>query len=227
MSFALYALSLAGVFKGTILLRGKDETLSFGELWDASYPYLGRIVGVLLVVGVALTFVFTLPVFFGALVGALTAGIGFLCMMPLMLLIIPLGLVAYLLLSLSTAAVVMGDLGVFDAIRHAWELLRAKFWSLVLMTVILYFAQMAVAMVIMIPIQFLQFAFIIPMSSGDIDPDSIFRIYGIAMAFFIPIASLFQSFGLTYVNAAWALTYLEISTQPPQPELDEGAVEYA
>ncbi len=227
LAFALYALSLAGVTKGTLELKDKEDTLSFGKLWDASFPYLGRVIGVLLTVGFAFFLVFSLPLIFGALVGALTAGLGFLCMMPLMLLIMPLGLVAYLLLSLSTASVVVDDLGIFDAIQRAWGLMRQKFWSLVLMAVILYFIQMAVGMIIMVPMQVMQFAFMIPMSSGEIDPDTFFRFYGIAMTFFIPISAAVQSLGMTYVNAAWALTILDISSSTPdEAEIDDDVIEY-
>ncbi len=81
LSFALYALSLSGVYKGTTLLQGEEDTLTFRELWDASTPYLGRLIGVLLVVGLAMSLVFIVPTIFGALVGMVTAGIGFLCMM--------------------------------------------------------------------------------------------------------------------------------------------------
>ena len=226
--FVLYALSLTGVYKGTILLRGKEDSLSFRELWEASTPYLGRLIGVLLVVGLAMFIVFTLPLIFGALVGALTAGIGFLCMMPFMFLLMPLGLVSYLALSLSTAAVVVDDLGIMDAIQHTWALMQKKIWPLVLMTVILYFIQMAVGMVIVIPMQIIQFAFIFPMSTGEIDPNSIFRIYGIFMALFIPISSLVQSLGLTYVNAAWALTYADgVAPDQVSGANDDDIVEFA
>jgi len=160
-----------------------------------------------------------LPLFFLVFVGTLTAGVGFLCLFPLVFLIIPLELLGYLLASLAIGAVVAEDLGVFDAIRRAWETLKRKFWLLVLMTVILAFIQWVVSMIVMVPMQFVQMAF---MFSADFlsptgNPNAFFRPVAIFILFFIPLVSLAQALGITYANTAWMLTYLEVTT----PETDE------
>ena len=156
----------------------------------------------------------------GAFAGALTAGLGFLCLMPLFLLILPLELIAYIFASLAMTAVVVEDLGVFDAIGRAWEVMKQKFWSLVLMGIILAFIQMALNMLIMLPMQFAQFAFIFSMdmtSSAPLDPNTFLQPFALIMVILIPLTSLVQGLGLTYANAAWILTYLDITAPPSQP----------
>lgn len=221
------AISFAGAFKGTLMAQNPNISLNFSALWEASLPYLWRMLGVMFSVGLVLGLLYLVPMLFLVLFGVLTAGIGFLCAVPFILLFIPLGLVAYLILSLSMAALIAEDGTVIDAIQSAWAVLKAKFWPLVLMTIILYMLQFGVGMVIAIPMNIIQFAFIIPLETGNVDPDTMLRYFGIFMAFFIPLSSIVQSFGLTYVNGAWMLSYLEAGQAPAPPaETEDEIVEY-
>lgn len=219
-SIFLAALSYAGTMKGTLMASQGSEELDFSALWEASLPYFWRMLGVMFSVGFAFMLIAIIPFIFLGFVGALTAGIGFLCVFPFMLLFIPLGIVAYLMLSLSMAALIAEDETVFESIQRAWGVLKAKFWSLVLMAVILYFIQMAIGMIIAIPMNAIQFAFIFPMQTAEQDPEIFLRLFGILMAFFIPLSSIMQSLGLTYVNGAWLLSYLEASQAPTTHETE-------
>jgi len=218
LSYAMAALSFTGVLKGTLDLKDQEESISFSELWNASLPYFWRIFGVFFIVFFVLFLVVMLPLFFLVFVGVLTAGVGFLCLLPLIFLIIPLEILGYLLASIAMAAVVAEDLGVFDAIRRAWDVLKQKFWLLVLMTIILAFLQWAASMIVMVPMQFAQMALIFSTDfMTNPDPNAFFRPMSIFIALFMPLIALVQSIGFTYANAAWMLTYLEVST----PEMDE------
>lgn len=212
-SYAMMALSFAGVLKGTFDLEKREDSISFGELWNSTLPYIGRVFGVVFLVFFVIFLFLGIFMFFGALVGAVTAGIGFICLLPLFLLILPLELVAYLLVSLAMAAVVVEDLGVFDALRRAWDVMKQKFWPLVLMTIILLFIQWILGMIIMLPMQVAQFAimFSVDMMNYAPDPSTFFKPFAILMAVVIPLASLVQGLGLTYANAAWTLTYLRLT----------------
>ncbi len=219
-SYAMIALSFAGVLKGTLDLENKEDKISFGELWDATLPYIGRVFGVIFLVFFVIFLFFGVFMFFGAIVGAVTAGLGFICLMPLFLLILPLELVAYLFASLAMTAVVAEDLSTFDALQRAWDVMKQKFWSLVLMTIILLFIQWVLSMIIMLPMQVAQFAlmFSMDMTNNVPDPSTFFRPIAILMAVFIPLASLVQGLGLTYANAAWMLTYMRLTQNPETPE---------
>ena len=112
------------------------------------------------------------------------------------------------------SAVVVEDLGVFDAILHAKEVLKKKFWVLLLMGFILIFVQMTFNMIVMVPMQILQFFFIFSMdmtSPTPPDMSNFFTYFAIISVIFVPLSSLAQSLGLTYANAAWMLSYLDIT----------------
>ena len=73
----------------------------------------------------------------------------------------------------------------------------------------------------------IQFAIIIPMQTGNVDPNAMFRYFGFFMAFFIPISSILQSFGLTYVNGAWMISYLETNAAPTlSTEIEDEIIEF-
>ena len=220
LSYAMVALSFAGVLKGTFDLEKREDGISFGELWAATLPYVWRIFGVFFLVFFVIFLFFGIFMLFGAMVGAVTAGIGFICLMPLFLLILPLELVAYLFASLAMAAVVVEDLGVFDALQRAWDVMKQKFWPLVLMAIILVFIQWALSMIIALPMQAVQFfaMFSMDMTSYAPDPSSFFRAFAILMAIFIPLSSIVQGLGLTYANAAWTLTYMRLTQNLVSPE---------
>lgn len=225
-SILLSALSFIGTFKGTLLAQSNSEPLTFSVLWDASMPYLWRMLGVMFTVGFALALVYFVPLALMALVGLLTAGVGFLCAFPLILLLMPLGLVGYLLLSMSMAALVAEDSDVLEAIQNAWRIVKENFWPLVLMTIILYMLQFATGIIIAIPMNIIQFALIIPMQTGNIDTTTMFHYFGIFMALFIPFTAILQSLGLTYVNGAWMLSYVEASVPSTSLNTKNEIVEY-
>lgn len=222
----LTALSFVGTFKGTLLARNNDEPITFSALFEASMPYLWRMLGVMFTVGLALGLVYSLPLIFMVIVGALTAGIGFLCALPLILLLIPVGIIGYLLLSLSMAALIAEDSGVPEAIQSAWKTLKAKFWNLVLMTVILYMLQFGLGILIAIPMNILQLAFIIPLQVGNIAEETMLHYFGTFIALFIPFTAIVQSLGLTYVNSAWMLSYLEAGAASAPAQTENEIVEY-
>ena len=219
-SYVMMALSFAGVIKGTFDLEQRQHSISFGELWDSTFPYIGRVFGVFFLVFFAIFLFIGIFMLFGVLVGVVTAGIGVMCLMPLFLLILPLELVAYLFASLGMPSVVVENLGVFDALRRAWDMMKQKFWPLILMAIILVFIQWALGMIIMLPMQAVQFftMFSTDMTNYAPDPGSFFRGFAILMAIFIPLASLAQGLGLTYANAAWTLTYMHLAQNPVHPE---------
>ncbi len=220
-SYAIMTLSFAGVLKGTFDLEGKEEKISFGELWHLTLPYLGRIFGVLFLVFFSIFAFLGVIMLLGLFMGILTGGLGFLCLSPLFLLILPLEALAYIFVSIAAVAVIAEDLGVFDAIVRAREVFKQNFWSWVLMGIILLFIQMGINLIVIFPMQIIQFAFIFSMDFTSVTPPApsiFFRYFAVFMVLFIPLTSLAQGLGLSYANAAWMLSYLDI-TKPSEAEI--------
>src|SRR5512133_280094 len=113
ISFLSYALGMVGrigMIKGTALAEKGAEHIAFGEVWSESLPYFWRIFGLNFLIGLA--FVVLIVPF--VLVGVMTAGIGFACLLPIICLLIPVGWAVSLILEQAQAALVLEDLGMVD-----------------------------------------------------------------------------------------------------------------
>ncbi|HSG45852.1 MAG TPA: hypothetical protein VLA72_22155, partial [Anaerolineales bacterium] len=134
ISYGLYGVSSSAVILGTVRADGDGERFTFRELFNDSKPYWWRVLGAFLLVGLGIFGIFA--VIFGCMVfiGAVTAGIGFICLFPLMILIYPAQMIAYGFIEEAQVGVVVDDLDVTDSIKRAWELVRANLWRIVLIS---------------------------------------------------------------------------------------------
>jgi len=204
LSFVATAVSWTVVFKGTYEAETGKQELTFSGLWASSRPYIVRVLGILFLVGLGMSLFFMVPV----LLGIITAGIAFLCVLPMMIILIPLSFLSQMYMALCMASSVADDVDVFEAVKHAWNITIKNFWPLALMSLLLYLVQMAAGMVIAIPSWGAQMVFMIPLMSDDFRPEMIFTFFGIFMMILMPLAFLIQGAAQTYVNAAWMLVYL-------------------
>ena len=209
-SFVATGIGWTGVFKGTYEVEKDEQSITFSALWKISVPYFGRVLGILFLVGLGMMLVFVVP----ALLGVVTAGLAFLCVLPMMFILIPLSFLAQMFMSLSIASGVADDTNVLTAIKTAWEVTLKNFWPLALMSLLLYLVQMAAGLVISIPAWGAQMLFMIPIMSDNIHPEMMFTFFGVFMLIFMPLAFLVQGAAQAYVNSAWMLTYLRLTRSP-------------
>jgi hypothetical protein len=213
-SFLSTVVGWTGVFKGTFEAEKGKQNITFSELWGTSWPYMARVLGILFLVGLGLSLFFVVP----AILGILTAGLAFLCMLPMMLILIPLSFLSQMYMSLSIASGIADDADIFTALKRAWEITLKNFWPLVLMSLLLYLVQMAAGMVISIPAWGAQMLFMIPIMSENASPEMMFRFFGIFMMIIMPLVFLIQGAAQTYVNSAWMLVYLDRTSVSQSPE---------
>jgi len=210
LSLVATSVGWTGVFKGTLKVEKGQQGITFSELWADSWPYVGRVLGILFLIGFGMALVFMVP----ALLGILTAGVAFLCILPMMVILIPLSFLAQMYMYLCIAASVADDFDVFIAIKRAWEITLKNFWPLALMSLLLYLVQMAAGILIAIPTWGAQMIFMIPLMSENVRPETMFTFFGIFMLVIMPLAFLVQGTAQTYVNSAWMLVYLRLSHRP-------------
>ena len=130
--FVLLALALAAlfIFLGTVgriaLIRGAFEAdggaerLAFGELWRSSLPFFWRVFGLLFLIGLAF-FIVLMPLI---LFGVVTAGVGFLCILPLLCLLALAAWVIGIVVHQANAAMVIENLGLADGLRRGWDVVK-------------------------------------------------------------------------------------------------------
>jgi len=210
VSIVITSVGYAGILKGIVLAERDVEQITFIDLWNGGGPYVLRIIGFNLLIGAGISALVLIP----ALLGMITAGVGFLCVGPLMCLILPISILGRLLMDLGMPAVVADDLGLFAAFGRAWRVIRENLGAVVVMGLILYLIQMGLATVLYLPLNFAPGLLIIPLAQDTTDPDTIFRTFIILMEAGMPVILLIQGALLTFLQSAWMQFYLRLDPAP-------------
>lgn len=226
LSFALTAISSSSVTLGVVQVEGGTESLGIAKLFDEGKKYWLRMMGVMLLVSFTISFVFA--VIFGCftLVGAVTMGLGFICLQPLFLLMYPLMLVLYGIIEESQAAVVIDDLNVIEAIQRGWELVKANFWRIVLISLVVYLGLGILGGIAAIP--FMIPFFFMPLlmeGSSNFDVRTMMLIIGGVSLIFLPVMALVQGIGMTFLKATYAIVYMRLTRKPEDetPDADSNS----
>lgn len=214
-----------GIFLGTIgrigLIKGsykaeqeEPESLVFGELFSTSMPYFWRVFGLSFLIGLAfLLLLIPLVVF-----GALTAGIGFLCLLPLICLLIPVGWVVTVIIEQANRAIVLEDLGIVDALKRAWEIVRSNVGPLLIMSLILFGIGLVAGIIIALPIFIVVFPSVFAFFMGNGDSLSPLYVAGICVCLYIPVSLVAGGILQTFTQTSWTLTYMRLTRKKETPD---------
>jgi hypothetical protein len=216
VSIPVYIVGMSIPSLATRRLEKGEDQLSFGELFRESLPYFWRVLGIYLLVCIGM---FAFVVAFLACIGILsvvTFGFGSLCAFPLFFLFIPFAILVYSLMEQGMSAILVDNLGVFDALQRAWALVRKNLGVMALLSILIYFGAMVVGMVISIPMMIPMFGFFSNMST---EPDfqsfnKIYRNMTLWMLALSPLYAVFQGILLTFMQSVWTLTYMRLTGKP-------------
>jgi hypothetical protein len=186
-------------------------------------PYFWRVFGLSFIIGLAFLLLFV-PL---ALVVVLTGGIGFICLMPLICLLIPVGIAVGIIVEQANRAIVLEDLSMFDGLKRGWEVARSNVGAILVMALILFGIGLVLGIVIALPIFIIVFPAVFAFAMGE--GQSLTPLYtaGICFCLYIPVAWLLNGVLTTYTQSAWTLTYLrltqdsELSEDPEAPIIAE------
>jgi len=197
-----------GLIKGTYKAEQGVEQLVFGELFSESSPYFWRVFGLSFLVGLAFL-VIMLPI---VAFGTLTAGIGFACLLPLICLLLPVGLVVGVIVEQANAAMVIEDLSIADGWQRGWNIVKSNIGPVFIMAVILAAIGFVVGLVIAIPIIIAVFPFIFGVAGGETSP---IWIALACCAIYFPILLVLNGILTSFIQSSWTLTYLQL-TKPQE-----------
>ncbi len=213
LSFISYALGMMGrigLIKGTYKIENGAQKLAFGEIWAESTPYFWRIFGLNFLIGLAFLAILIPLVLFGFI----TAGVGFLCIIPLVCILIPASWVLAVVVEQAQSAIVIKDLGMLDGLKHGWEIVRSNAVPMIIMTLILGIGSVIIGILIALP---LILAFIPIIIGMETLRESLTPIY-ISLAccaVYMPVLIFFNGILTAYIQSAWTLTYLRL-TKPKE-----------
>lgn len=220
--FVLGVVGRVGLIKGTLQAEKGVDSLSFGQLFQDSQPYLGRALGLnLLVLIVALVLggiVFV--VVFG--VTLFTFGLGLICLIPLICLLIPVGLFVRIVLEQANIALVVEDLGIGDAFMRGWTVARDNLGSMAIMGLILILGGGIVAFIISIPLIFIIFPAAYGLFYGiESSSQPLLLFAGICLIVYLPVLILTNGILQSFIKSAWTLTFLRLKADSPTGDLAE------
>ena len=203
-----------GVVRGSLKADGGAERLGFGELWSESLPYFWRVFGLSFLVGLAFLVILIPLVIFGVV----TAGFGFLCLIPVICILIPVGIAVGLVLQQAVAAMVIEDLGITDGVQRGWNVFKQNVGPVLIIWLILVVIGLVAGIVIAIPLLIavvpaaIVFASNGARSGADLTP---LIIAGLCLVAYFPFLLVLNGILTAYIGSVWTLTYLRL-TRPKE-----------
>ncbi len=209
-----------GLVQGTQLVdENEDAQVTFGGLFNSMKPYFWRVLGLNLLIGVGFFVIIMFLVFFIIFGSIITFGIGLLCLIPLICLMIPAFWVLTTFVEMANVAVVVEDLGVIDGLKRGWEVFKGNLGEMVLMGLILVFGGFIVGMLLAMPMILTMIPFMMGIfaaifgDSGALAAGGVL-IAGLCCIVYLPILIILGGIIRAYIGAAWTLTYLRLTQGP-------------
>ena len=203
------------MIKGTALAEKNVDGILFAEVWSESMPYFWRIFGLNFLVGLVVLLIVIPFVFFGVL----TAGVGFLCMLPLICVLIPVGWIVSVVVEQAQPAIVLEDLGMLDGIKRGWEVVKSNAVTMIIMSLILGAGGGIISLIFAIPIIA---AFIPVFISLTTLGESLTPLYIslVCCTLYMPVLIFLNGVLTAYIQSVWALTYMRLAVPNKPEELD-------
>ena len=214
ISIFLGTIGRIGLIKGSYEAEQGAEKLVFGELFSTSIPYFWRVFGLSFLIGLAFLLIFV-PF---SLIGVFTAGIGFICLLPLICLLIPVGIVVGIVIEQANRAIVLENLSMFDGLKRGWEVAKSNVGPILVMALILFGIGLVLGIVIALPIFLIVFPTIFAFAMGRGQSFTPLYIAGACCCLYIPVAWLLNGIVTTFTQSAWTLTYMRLTQNPETPE---------
>lgn len=207
LSVFLGTIGRIGLISGTYQAEGGAQQLIFGELFSNSMPYFWRVFGLSLVIGL-LALLVILPL---VLFGVLTAGVGLVCALPLICILIPVFWGISVVIEQANVAIVLENLGIADGLRKGWEVVRANLGPMILLALILFIGSGVIGFIFAIPIIAAVVPFIFGVANNS---NNAIWIGVLCCAAYFPVLLVLNGILTAYIQTVWALTYMRLTAKP-------------
>ncbi len=209
-----------GLIRGTVLAEAGHEPLRFGQVWGESTPFFGRAFLLNLLYGLAATVAVILLIIPLLLLTVGTFGIGLVCLLPLICLLVPVGMALNVLIEQANIALVVEDLGLLDAVKRGWSVCRENLGPVAVVALIVIIGGGIVGIIISLPLVFL----VIPVAMMGVSNDqstqtTMLGLVGVMLCCLTPLVIFLQGVLQSYIGSIWTLVFLRLTgKQPEQPE---------
>jgi len=219
LAILLGTIGRVGLIRGTVKAEQGVERLTFGELWRNSLPYFWRVFGLNLLIGVIIVVAVLAVFILGIIPTVLTLG---LCLIPLVCLLFPVMWAVSVVIEQANVALVVENLGIIEALKHGWRVVRDNIGNMIVMSLILFLGVGLIGgAIIGLPLLIIATPAFVGAVSGT--PDA-FRngmlVSGLLFLVYLPVLLLLSGILRSYTSSAWTLTYLRLTTKPSQSLID-------
>jgi hypothetical protein len=204
-----------GLIKGVQKADQGAESLSFGEIWNASMSYFWRVFGLFVIIAL-LSFI--VGIFLVALVavgGVLTMGIGLICLLPLVCLLIPVGWALSVVVEQAIVSIVLENRSIIDGLSRGWEVVRANAVQYLLVALIVFIGGAIAGIVIAIPIFLIVFPAVFSMTISNNNDTTPLTIAMLCFVIYLPFLLVLSGILQTYIQSVWTLTFLRLTGHDP------------
>ena len=215
LSIWLGTMGRIGLIRGTFKADTGAERLGFGELWKESTPFFWRVFLLSLLVGLAILVVLVPIILLGIVFGTVTLGVGLLCLIPFICILIPALILLGMVIQLGETGLVLENLGIMDGLRRGWQVFKDHIGPVLLIWLILAVIAFVVGIVIVIPLLVVLVpAFIAFFAGADRGANVSYTpliVAGLCFVAYFPVLLVLNGILTAYLQSVWALTYLRLT----------------
>ena len=221
ISVFLGTIGRIGLIRGTLKAEASDERLAFGELFRSSLPFFWRVFLLNLIVGILTAVAIGGLLVLGFLGTIATLGVGLICLIPLICLLIPVVWFINLVLRQATIAIVIEDAKMMDGLSRGWEVIKSNFGSIFVMWLILGLGiSLIIGVIISLPVLLVIAPAVIGAIAGTGQAlKGGLLITGLCLIVYLPVLIILNGALRSYIESAWTLTFLSLTH--PKPEVDQ------
>lgn len=137
-----------------------------------------------------------------------TLGIGLLCLVPLLCLLIPIGALVGVYVMLTQVALVTEGLDMKGSFRRSWEVLKANLGPVIIIALVVVFGSAVIGLVLAFPL----IAAVLPAAAGlafgtDQSTTTGLVTAGLCLVIYLPLLIVANGVLQTYVTGVWTLSW--------------------
>jgi hypothetical protein len=214
LSFASSAIGMTGPTLGVIHIdQGKG--ISFRRLFKDCLPFFWRVLGLIFLISAGEMVIMMIMEGIMMFITLVTFGLGVFLMMPLMFLFLMIMMILYAYQELCLMSIIVEDRQIVDALHQGWGLLKKNFWSVSLVSLLIFLASWLASMVMITPIVLVMSIFsFLPVfltTTGYLMPDALGKwtivLSGTSMIVFLPLVMVYLGWSLSFFQASWTRVF--------------------
>jgi len=185
-----------------------NGTVTLGEAWRIGKANFWRLLGVRAIFWLASVLVGIIIAAAAITTAIGTLGIGLLCLVPLLCLLIPVGALVGVYVMLAQVALVTEALDVKESFRRSWEVFKLNLGPVILVGLIVVFGSAVIQLVLALPL----IAAVLPVVAGmalgtDQSGTTGLVTAGVCLAVYLPLLIVASGVLQTYVTGVWTLSW--------------------